>query len=241
MFRGLRIGTICVILFSCTILHDLCLVSPLSCLSPPLHIRKPACLNGFQNRKTSWVFVLFSNRNKGSWAIVWNHCRCTVCIVLFFVIIVIQKYKGAALKIIKKTTPIITNIHPDCVMRMIKESIIIKVKVWIHGTPIASTIRVYAAWVSLSRATTVRTTPSLKPTLNLPSWLPSKNTEHKHIPKLIYSVSVKHIHSHTHSTAIILKEACKRSSRHTQSHTEIDGWMDKGTVRAHSTHNCTTL
>lgn len=36
----------------------------------------------------------------------------------------------------------------------------------------ASRIRAYDATVSLSRLTTVLTTPSLKPTLNLPSWFP---------------------------------------------------------------------
>lgn len=111
-------------------------------------------------------------------------------------------------------------------------------RVWIHDTPIASTTRVYAAWVSLSRPTTVRTIPSLKPTLNLPSWLPPKNTQHKHRSKLIYSISVKPTHSNTHSTAIILKEAC--SSPHTQSHTEMDGWT-KVLLGAHSPHKCTTL
>lgn len=38
--------------------------------------------------------------------------------------------------------------------------------------PMASRISVYDATVSLSRLTTVLTTPSLKPTLNLPSWFP---------------------------------------------------------------------
>lgn len=36
----------------------------------------------------------------------------------------------------------------------------------------ASRISAYDATVSLSRLTTVLTTPSLKPTLNLPSWFP---------------------------------------------------------------------
>lgn len=43
---------------------------------------------------------------------------------------------------------------------------------WEKLSPMASRISAYDATVSLSRLTTVLTTPSLKPTLNLPSWFP---------------------------------------------------------------------
>lgn len=54
-------------------------------------------------------------------------------------------------------------------MTKIKDQVFASFEKYIYDTPIASMIRVYAACVSLSRPTTVRTIPSLKPTLNLPS------------------------------------------------------------------------
>lgn len=146
---------------------------------------KPAGLSGFQNRKTSeFLFFLFKQEQKQ----LSNSLKSLqMCRHRFLM------YKRAALIITtrtcKKTGPIIPNINTDCTkMSMIKDNsgfFYHYKKVWIHDRPIASTTRVYAAWVSLSRPTTVRTIPSLKPTLNLPSWLPPKNTEHKQHSKLI--------------------------------------------------------
>lgn len=131
-----------------------------------------------------------------------------------------------------KSSPTTASIHSSCVMRQTRSFFPYKMKVYNPDKPIASTISVYDAWASLSSPTTVRTTPSLKPTLNLPSWLPPENKEHKRISKSSYSVLITHIRSHRHGT-----DACKRSSPQTHR----DGWMDKCIACAHSNHNCTTL
>lgn len=146
-----------------------------------------------------------------------SEITANAAIVIFFFKFAVQKYKGAALKTEAHVAP---NLQPDRAKRIIKDSLAINVKVQIYDAPIASTIKVYAAWVSLSRPTTVRTTPSLKPTLNLPSWLPPKNTEHRHIPKLILALA-QCSHSNTHTEQ--KKQACTRSPPHTQSHKAMDG------------------
>lgn len=59
---------------SCTVTLSLPLLPSLVFLHPIAD--KAPWLTGLQNRKTSeFLFFFFSNRNKGSWAIVWNHCR----------------------------------------------------------------------------------------------------------------------------------------------------------------------
>lgn len=56
----------------------------------------------------------------------------------------------------------------------------------------ASRINVYDATVSLSRLTTVLTTPSLKPTLNLPSWFPPATKDKDRVTHCLGAGSTAH-------------------------------------------------
>lgn len=123
----------------------------------------------------------FSNGNKRCWATVKSPQMGALFFCFFFPTLVYKKTPKIQRRSFKIKTAAYTetNTKPDCGTR-INDYTVMKVKVWNDNAPMASTINVYAAWVSLSRPTTVRTTPSLKPTLNLPSWLPPKSTQHSH-------------------------------------------------------------
>lgn len=132
-----------------------------------------------ENLSSSCSF--FSNGNNRCCATLWNHHKWGHCLLVYKK--KKQNTKGGALKSRQQLNSE-TNTKADCGVR-IKDDIVMQVKIWNYNAPIASTINVYAACVSLSRPTTVRTTPSLKPTLNLPSWLPPISTQHIHKLRII--------------------------------------------------------
>lgn len=161
------------------------LFPPVLSLGPSLHISQFDSVLSKTGRPQEFLFFLFKTGTKavGQHSEVTAYRQSSIPTPPPPNIIVTLKYKGAALKIRKKKSQ--NNMsHYNKYKHSLgieDEPKILPKWVWIQDKPIASTMRVYAAWVSLSSPTTVRTIPSLKPTLNLPSWFPPTLTEHKQL------------------------------------------------------------
>lgn len=150
--------------------------SPLSCLSPSQHRSQFASLVSKTGKRQQFLFFLGKQEQR-----LWSKNLKLLHIGRhrYRLITVTLNCKGAALKIRNKKWHYNKYKHSLSIDDDTQTLLVRKIKVWPYDTPIASTMSVYAAWVSLSRPTTVRTIPSLKPTLNLPSWFPPVNIEHK--------------------------------------------------------------